>query len=201
MGYKSNIPLVTDDIGATSYLDIKNNFTEIETSIEIDHVGFDVDSSGKHNKVTLVEQLESPETGSDEVALFSKRIDGDLLLFFKGEDNAEESVMSKMSAGAAASSLTMPGWIRLSSGVLLKWYSISNLTNPKVYNFPQIDGEPEFEDVFYPVIQTYTATPSSNASNKLNYYNFSKKSITLSSNAWSQLVSNDVKVLVLVIGR
>ena len=160
MGYKNNIPKGTDDMGATSYLDIQNNFAEVETFVEVDHRGFDQEKVGKHDQLTFPKQSSDPSTGADELALYSKLNGDDVLsLFLRGEKNGPIIDLTSLAAG-----LDNPGWTRLSTGLLIKWENDITIpsgvpTDAKSVTFDTTAGTPKFKEVFcvYPFKTTSTS--------------------------------------------
>ena len=149
MAYKNNIPQGTDDMGATSYLDMQNNFAAVDTFVEVDHRGFDQEKVGKHDQLTFPKQSSDPSTGANELALYSKLNDDSVLsLFLRGENDGAIIDLTTLAAN-----LDNPGWTRLSTGLLIKWENdiiipMSFATSPKSVTFDTTTGTPVFEIIF-----------------------------------------------------
>ncbi len=84
MAYNPNIPLVTDAL-TQSELQIKTNFTVINTVFADNHIGLTKDSSvaGMHRVLTLRKQTGDPTTTADQIGLYNKLVGGVASLFFR----------------------------------------------------------------------------------------------------------------------
>ena len=114
MAYNAGIPNATDRI-SDSQAPIKANFTAIDTMLKVNHVEFDAASGkqGKHNFVSLPEQVANPATVADEVSLFSK----------DSAYNVGTTVLSYKNEAGSVYEVGAPGtsWAVLPSGLIMKW--------------------------------------------------------------------------------
>jgi len=131
MAYNANKPQ-SSDVPATSQADILANFIAIKTLIDVNHATFSDASEGKHKHVSLPEQAASPATLVNEIALFSRQsaLTGVAELCLRKENNG---TVNEIAYGAT--------WARLSSGILLKWGTITanglaTITFPVAANIP-----------------------------------------------------------------
>lgn len=117
--YKQNIPLATD-LKSQSQSDIKDNFGEIKTLVDINHVTFGDGDQGKHKYVTLPEQGADPDLVEDNQAtVYSKESDITTKtgLFWQGEGTgAAAGDVIEMTAKKINGNL---GYTYLPSGIIL----------------------------------------------------------------------------------
>lgn len=95
MSYNPNIPLVTDSL-TQSELQIKVNFTVINTVFADNHIGLTKDASiaGMHRVLTLRVQTGDPTTTADQVSLYNKLVGGVASLFFRPNNSQTAIQMS-----------------------------------------------------------------------------------------------------------
>lgn len=118
MAYKNNIPQPGDRL-ASSQNDILNNFAEIDTLLEVDHVEFGNANQGKHNHTTLVAQGADPVTLGNEVSLFTKNgTDGNPQLYWRAHSSG---IAQEMTYKNTAN----PGYTVLPSGIIMHYGSSS----------------------------------------------------------------------------
>lgn len=87
MVYDPSIPQ-SGDRPSVSQAQLLNNFTELNTVFNIDHVAFNATSDrGEHLQVTLNSTVADPGLGDPKVSLYTKTIAGDSELFFEKFDN------------------------------------------------------------------------------------------------------------------
>lgn len=113
MAYKSNIPQPTQQI-SQSQSDILNNFTEINTFVNVDHVGFGAADAGKHAKTTFPQSVAPAAVGASEVGVYCADLNGNPELFIN-------KTASQIPFTAALKAT--PGWTILPSGIIMKWGS------------------------------------------------------------------------------
>lgn len=119
MTFQANIPLATDLI-SISQSDIKNNFTSLSTSWNVNHVDFNASGAGKHKFVSLPNQLVDPATAVSEVALYAKAVAAIPTLFLRKESNGSIIQMSGQDPIALTNGTTfLPG------GIIIKWGQFS----------------------------------------------------------------------------
>jgi len=143
----NDTPQATDRISATQ-APIQTNFASLSTTFNVNHVGITTATDfGKHKFVSLPEQLASPTTLVDEMALFSR--------VGAHSPTASQMCLRRENDGSVveftAGTLAAVGWTRLPSGLLLKW-GIANYTvgNPQatLYTFPTAATDVAFTAVY-----------------------------------------------------
>ncbi len=115
MPYNNAIPQPTDT-PASSQPQLLDNFAEIDTFVNVNHVGFNVGDQGKHKFVSMPEQNVSPATAASEVAVYGRLSleTFDTELFFRRPSSGDIIAMTDRSG-------TTSGCSMLPSGILLKW--------------------------------------------------------------------------------
>jgi len=142
MVYSANIPQPGDRIKDSQPL-ILANFQDINTWVQVNHVGFVGGANdGKHNYVSMPEQAANPATAVNEAALFVRQgtYSGVSELCFRRENNGNIYE-------ASAATLATPGWTFLPSGLLLKW-GTANATGLGTLVFPAGGAIPAFNQIF-----------------------------------------------------
>ncbi len=90
MSYNQNIPLVTDYM-VISQPQIKANFQAINSVFARNHVRLNSEttgnSQGMHNVLTLRVQIGDPTTTVDQIALYTKLVAGNAMLFYRPSNN------------------------------------------------------------------------------------------------------------------
>ena len=110
MAYDPNIPLPTDLL-SVSQNDIKNNFTQANTSFGIDHYPFDdgTANNGKHNQVTtpLIVGSTHPATAVNEPKFYAMQDSASLgvLQYSRGGSNVPPSPLTRLHSPTAPISL------------------------------------------------------------------------------------------------
>lgn len=146
---------------------VQNNFGNINTSFNVNHVDFGVADTGKHKWVTMPVQGASPATGASEVALFSRTSAFSAVpeMAFRRESNG--TVIEFTSALQAAT-----GWTRLPSGILMKWGVISgSFPNGtwQSYLFPTGATIPAFTAIYNVTLQSVTTDVPPVTTHTFNY--------------------------------
>lgn len=114
MAYNANIP-AANDLLSVSQGQIKDNFTELQTVIQINHVAFGSGDQGKHKFLQMPEQGSAPTTAANEGGLYCKQGTGSVTqLFFRRESSGSELEMT-------GASLAASGWSYLPSGLIMQW--------------------------------------------------------------------------------
>lgn len=118
MAYNQNIPQPSDQL-KNSQPQFLANFQEINTALNVNHVGFNVGDEGKHKFMQMPEQVAPPVTNASEIALFSflGTNSGVTELNFKRDSNPLTSI--PFTEGLLAT----PGWTILPCGLVVKWGS------------------------------------------------------------------------------
>lgn len=89
MSYTPGIPNANDLI-SQSQSQIRTNFVQLNSQFSVDHVPFDAGTNnGKHEKVTLLEQVSDPTTAADEMAIYVKDDGGSPQIFVRQESNGD----------------------------------------------------------------------------------------------------------------
>lgn len=115
MAYDNNVPLATDLVSATQQ-PIHDNYADIDTLINVNHVGFNVADQGKHKVVTFPNQVATPVPAANEINLFARQ----------SAFTARPELCVARSTGEViemtSGDLSFPtGWAFTSAGLLLKW--------------------------------------------------------------------------------
>lgn len=139
MAYNQNIPQPADQL-KNSQPQLLANFQEINTLVNVNHIGFNLGDEGKHKFLQMPEQVAAPVTNASEIALFSivGAISGVTELNFKRSGNPLTSI--PFTEGLLAT----PGWTILPCGLVVKWGS--EVINAGAYN------ETQSRIVVYPVV-------------------------------------------------
>lgn len=117
MAYNPNIPQGTDRI-KVSRADIKENFTDIKTLIEVNHETFDSENGeGKHKLVTLVGQAlpGAPAAGNIILAADTFATTGNTELFVCNSNATNVPI--------TAANRSAQGYTYLASNLIMKWGS------------------------------------------------------------------------------
>jgi len=145
MPYNGTIPQPADQI-STSQGEMLINFADIQTLIQVNHVGFNVANQGKHKYVTFPNQAAAPATLANEVNLFAQQSVYSLqpeLAFKRNAGNAQEITTSLNN---------QTGWCFTSSGMLLKWGQLTALAVDypagTAFDFPVAETIPVYGTVF-----------------------------------------------------
>lgn len=129
MAYNQNIPQPADQL-KNSQPQILANFQEINTALNVNHVGFNVADEGKHKFIQFPQQVADPATNPTEYAQYSKAG-----LF----SNATE-VVFRTPSSASIVNITeakfnlADGWYQLPSGLIVKWFFVAIPNSPGVTN-------------------------------------------------------------------
>lgn len=118
MAFNANVPLANDRL-STSQADLNDNFQEINTYVNVDHVAFNVADQGKHKRVFFQQQAADPATGATEAALYTKdsvAVPGTASLYYR-PPNSAAPVEFTYALNAAS------GWTWLPSGIMMQWTS------------------------------------------------------------------------------
>ena len=86
MSYNSGIPVGTQYL-VESQPQIQSNFQTIFSTFSQNHVSLNQSTQGKHNSLLFRVQTGDPNTTIDQVALYTKKIANDVLLFFRPSNN------------------------------------------------------------------------------------------------------------------
>lgn len=148
MAYNSAKP-AANDLLSQSQSDIQQNFLEIQTLIDINHITFGSANQGKHLYLQLPEHA-APATAVNEAGFYANVGATSTIseLFFRRENNGASIPMTERVSASATN-----GWTYLPSGIILQWGTatmnggVSNL----VVNLPR---------AFPTSIYSVTATPN-----------------------------------------
>ncbi len=115
MAYDNNVPLATDLVSATQQ-PIHDNYADIDTLINVNHVGFNVANQGKHKFVQMPVRAVTPVPAATELNLFTRQS------AFTAQPElcvarSTGEVIEMTSADASAPT----GWAFTSAGLLIKW--------------------------------------------------------------------------------
>jgi hypothetical protein len=132
MAFQANKPLATDQL-SQSQQDIENNFIDINSAFNLNHVDFNSGATtGMHKflqmpDLTVVPAVAPLATPADGVMLYATN----QALVFRPANQPIGDVTNDIDFTTAG--LAAPGWCRLPSGILMKWGSQAcayNATTP-----------------------------------------------------------------------
>lgn len=134
MTFQPNIPLATDLI-SVSQGDIKNNFTALSTSYNVNHIDFNVTGSGKHKFVEMpVRTVIPPGLVTAEGTIYTKLPSGNLQLtqlFYSPDNSTNEYVLTRTINSVpqfANFGNTTAGWTFAAGGIIIKYGIFANIT-------------------------------------------------------------------------
>lgn len=170
MAYNNNIPQPGDQI-SQSQVQILQNFADLQTLIDVNHVDFASADQGKHKWVTLTQQSAIPPTGSafgaTELGLYNavNSITTKNELYIKKINQvttvqipATASILSTTSIPTWTSS----GWTYLPSGILCKWGTVTpGGAGSSSFSFPVSATIPAFSGIFNIQLTLYNSGVSS----------------------------------------
>jgi len=136
MAYNQNIPQPADQL-KNSQPQLLANFQEINTILDVNHVGFNLGDQGKHKFLQMPRQGIAPATDATDLGLFA---------FLGANSGVSELNFRRQSNGASIpfteGVLASPGWTILPCGLVVKWGTITinagpyNTTQSQVVAYP-----------------------------------------------------------------
>lgn len=124
MSYTTNMPLAAQKINNTTTL-IRNNFNELFTQLQNDHVSINDATPGNrltHKQVTLNVGA-VPTTAASQVAVYAKQVAGITELFMRRESNGSEIALS--TGGLTPNKVANGGYTFLPGGLVDMWGTIT----------------------------------------------------------------------------
>lgn len=123
MPYNPLIP-GPNDLASVSQGQIKDNFTELQNVIQVNHGNFGSGDQGKHKFLQLPEQGSAPTTAVNEAGLYALvgPVSTVTELAFRRENNGTSIVFTEAVT-------TANGWTRLPSGMIMQWGLATVSTN------------------------------------------------------------------------
>jgi hypothetical protein len=128
MAYNPNIPLATDVI-KVSQSNIVQNFTQIQTLIDVNHGDFGTPNEGQHLFVTLPNNNAVPLPADDSLNVYANNY---------APTNQSELFVIRQDAVTwpiTASSQTARGYTYLPSGLILQWGNATINSNAGAFTF------------------------------------------------------------------
>ena len=135
MTFTPNIPQTGQSLGQTRDA-VRNNFTNYNTVMSVNHVAPNSAGQGKHTFAEFIVQAQSPATAASEVALYSRTLNGVPQLCLQKQSqalNAADIQMSRVDVGvtgATTGSTFLPG------GMVMQWNDISIAVSTGSWTFP-----------------------------------------------------------------
>ena len=129
MPYNQNIPLATDKL-SSSQVDINNNFTALQTLIDVDHVDFsNTTNQGMHAKVTFPIGTAPAVSTAGYIGLYGATSAGKPQIWVN-------NVAPGLQIPMTESNLATPGYTYLPSGIILQWGGPTTINNgtPVTFN-------------------------------------------------------------------
>jgi|SRR5690606_12254632 len=127
--YNNSIPQSTDFL-SQSQQDILNNFSQLDTSMAVNHFAFS-NTTANNGKHTYVEMVNSaiPALSDEQGTLYTKKVDAESQIFFSPDDTGREYLMTKFIESEFATFATntnytgslFGGWSFLPGGLLLQY--------------------------------------------------------------------------------
>lgn len=131
MTFTPNIPTTGQSLGNTRDM-IRNNFTNYNDVVSVNHVAPNDPNQGKHNFLQMPDQAAAPTTAANELGVYSKDVAGNSRLFLRQENNGTEIQMSGIDPLIATS-----GYTFLPGGLLMQWGEATLGANKNLtVNFP-----------------------------------------------------------------
>jgi len=155
MPYNANIPQATD-FQDQSQSDLLGNFQEINTFVNVNHVGFGSPDEGKHALVEFPVQAIAPIILGGEIGLYNflSPITGVDELYIISQSGITTSVTASILSTTPVPANNSSGWSYLPSGILLMWGN-SNANGNTAIVFPVAADIPVFNQVFSIQITTF----------------------------------------------
>lgn len=100
---------------------MQQNYQNLQTLINVDHIDFADASYGKHNKTSYIAQTVAPTVASGEITFFSQTSGGVTNVYYKHDTDATVYQLTNGGNVNAASA----GYSYLPGGVLMQWRSLS----------------------------------------------------------------------------
>ena len=133
MTFTPNIPTTGQSLGNTRDA-IRNNFTNYNDVISVNHYAPNLAEQGKHKFIQMPEVAAPPATLPNEIGLYPKDVGGDARLFLRQENNGTEIQISGADPLIGTSGYTfLPGGITLQWGSEVKNGSTGTLTFPVAF--------------------------------------------------------------------
>lgn len=127
MAYNPNIPQPSNQL-SQSQSDMLQNFTALQTLIDVNHVDFsDGDDQGKHKWVTFPLQESAPSFNAGEVGLYNLNFATTSTneLFLNSQNGTNIPTTASTLSTNAAPAQNSGGWTYLPSGLILKFGSFT----------------------------------------------------------------------------
>lgn len=116
MTFTPNIPASGQTLGQTRD-DIRNNFTNYNDTISVNHVAPNATGAGKHKFVQMPEQGTAPATAVNEMALYTRELSGRSTLYLRQENSGSSIQMSGVTPALSGNN----GYTFLPGGFLIQW--------------------------------------------------------------------------------
>lgn len=141
MSYDNNIPVSGQTLGGTR-AQINQNFADIDTDFQINHVAFNDSGAGKHKFMQMPVQASVPTTASSEGGLYVEDdLSGVAQLNFRGETNGSSYQLTLATNGVDPNIATIGaanGWSFIPGGLLIQWGSGSAPSGTSgTFSFPR----------------------------------------------------------------
>lgn len=123
--YTATTPQAASPMNSTQS-EILNNFQAIQELLEVNHVGFNQSTSGKHNLLVMNEQAEDPGTGASDLSLYVKAstdINTAEVFYQYPNDGQVEQLTGTTGTASATDNITSTqvGYVTFPSGFQISW--------------------------------------------------------------------------------
>lgn len=133
--YNPEIPQREDFIadGQTGFLD---NFTTLYDAFVKNHVALDdATNPGDHTNIQLVEQTQSPSTQSQEISIYSKKVDGQTdQLFMRYPSNGKEFQITNYQIYSIPATATQEAYFSFLPGGIIVYFGTSFCAGTTTFN-------------------------------------------------------------------
>lgn len=155
---------------------IQDNFQAINELVQVDHVEFNTENSGKHNQVTMQFQSEDPETSVTDLSLYVKATGSpnaaEIFYRYPNSGSVEQlTPVASTGGGGTISATSGTGWCQFPSGIIMRWGTAVVSSDDTFVIYPTGDGIPAYQQYVAYIQATLNTesspTPSSSFPNSL----------------------------------
>jgi hypothetical protein len=122
------------DFLSVSQQDIKNNFSQANATMDVNHFPFNdlTANNGKHKSVVMPISAPKPTTSVDESALYTKDYNALSNLYYRPENTAVTEILMTNNFVPVANA---NGYTFLPGGMVLLWFSFNAAGTAPIYDF------------------------------------------------------------------
>jgi hypothetical protein len=133
--YNNQIPVVDTTIAEAQKLFL-NNFSTLFNAFSINHVALnDLTNAGNHKVIELIEQEKGESTQSQEISIYSKKVDGQTdQLFMRYQGNGKEFQLTEYQIYAIEKTSTQEAYFTFLPGGLIIYFGRIFSAGKKSFN-------------------------------------------------------------------